>query len=480
MVRMTLIVLTCLFLFSAHGQNGFFKIFSGIGQDRAESITQLSNDDLLIVGSTTSFYEAPPQMLLMRLDQNGNKIWSKEFGGPEIDHGLRIVALEDDGVYLFGHHNNTSSGEFDLKIIKTDFNGEFISEINIENSGWDFLEDVQLMPDSSFMLASSTNATLDGRLDTRLQRIDRQGALIWDTILSNEDDDHFGDFQLLSDTSIAYCGSRYNNDSSKFVAFITVLDTQNHVLWDKEYGDFGHYQLNGLAFDREQIYAVGHQLDSLTDEEDVYTLRVDPEGNWLGGYVENSNGKRSFEEVVPFVTPGYFMLSFSRDDEFTFDGGEDVAYFEYDEWLNFQPFFVEVKGFGHDYFGDMITCSDSMVASVGSVSEYGNGDRSIYVFKIGANKVYPTIDYTNNEDLVAVELIEGLSDLKIYPNPFLESFKVDFKDQEMHQVKLIDMQGKVVISETTSGKTQVSVQDSDSGIYLLLIDGQVAGRLLKK
>ncbi len=73
------IVLSILVLnaFVGFSQIKFFKIYTNNGYDYGEGVVELSDSTYLVTGSSSSFSDSPAQAFLLKLDQNGDYLWSR-------------------------------------------------------------------------------------------------------------------------------------------------------------------------------------------------------------------------------------------------------------------------------------------------------------------------------------------------------------------------------------------------------------------
>ena len=95
------------------------KSFGGSTRDEAYNVIETLDSNLLINGSTYSHdYDAistnaaagSSNILLVKLDQTGNKIWSKCYGSIDITHTRSIIETQQGNLY-FGGEVETASGE---------------------------------------------------------------------------------------------------------------------------------------------------------------------------------------------------------------------------------------------------------------------------------------------------------------------------------------------------------------------------------
>ena len=82
---------------------------------------------------------------------------------------------------------------------------------------------------------------------------------------------------------------------------------------------------------------------------------------------------------------------------------------------------------------------------------------------------------------VSVESIISNSKIKIHPNPFSNSFKIEFSES-IKSLKLINAQGKVFLDEnygSVEAEQEVNLEDLKPGIYFLIVNGGYSKKVVK-
>lgn len=117
--------------------DGYIKMFTGSGNDEGEVIKTLE-DGFIILGNTI-YNDGSIQTKLIRLDINGNTLWTKHYGGGvDIDNnnllGKSIAVLDNNtGYIIIGDRiNNTDNPDStSMYLFKVDGNGDNFSGIDI-------------------------------------------------------------------------------------------------------------------------------------------------------------------------------------------------------------------------------------------------------------------------------------------------------------------------------------------------------------
>ena len=182
------------------------RIFgSGNGIQAGSDITKASNGEILITGSNNDgnipnscdLYSDPngnllEEMVLLRLDQNLNVIWSTVEGGNGIDIGRSVLELADGTIIVGGYstssnenYTNTSIADYVIWIYDSD--GTYVDQINITGSKIDGLQfrthtlindRIQLLKQNNSIWAIGPSSSNDGNYG-RNNRITGASDDIW-------------------------------------------------------------------------------------------------------------------------------------------------------------------------------------------------------------------------------------------------------------------------------------------------------------
>ena len=153
------------------GDTVWTKHYGGQGSDFGEDVLELDDGGFIIAGYTTSYGIGDYDCYLVRVNLNGDTLWSKHYGG-ESDDKAYAIELFEDGFVLGGYTYNEGSTERDAFIIKTNFNGDTIWTKTIGGLYNDFGFDINKTNDNGLILTGEFDKYGDGNHDVWLVRID--------------------------------------------------------------------------------------------------------------------------------------------------------------------------------------------------------------------------------------------------------------------------------------------------------------------
>jgi len=107
----------------AGGVSQWDRTFGGSDSDILFYVEQAADGGYIASGGTYSSGTGAGDCWLVRTDENGNVLWEKTFGGPDLDESYWFDKTDDGGFILSGVTESFGAGEGDFWIIKTDAEG---------------------------------------------------------------------------------------------------------------------------------------------------------------------------------------------------------------------------------------------------------------------------------------------------------------------------------------------------------------------
>ena len=125
------------------------RTYGGANTDEGWSVQQTSDGGFIIGGITMALLSWGMDAYLIRVDNNGDTLWTRNFGGPDFDVGYSVQQTHDSGYIITGETSSYSSGSDDVYLIRTDSNGDTIWVKVFEGMGmiWGFLFSRQMIKD---------------------------------------------------------------------------------------------------------------------------------------------------------------------------------------------------------------------------------------------------------------------------------------------------------------------------------------------
>lgn len=91
----------------------------------ATSIEITSDNGYIVCGYTNPYGGETSEVILLKLDKNGNTLWKKIIGGQQQYRSMSVTTTLDGGFILTGSVGSSIEGNTDLLVIKCDANGQY-------------------------------------------------------------------------------------------------------------------------------------------------------------------------------------------------------------------------------------------------------------------------------------------------------------------------------------------------------------------
>ncbi len=163
----------------ANGDTLWTKTFGDSGWDGGNSVQQTTDGGYIILGVTSSFATAPGDLWLIKTDSNGDTLWTKTYGGTDIDVGTAIQQTSDGGFIITGYTYSCGSGSSDVWFIKTNTNGDTLWTKTYGGSDVDESTAIQQTSDDGYIITGYTLSFGSGSSDVWLIRTDCNGDTLW-------------------------------------------------------------------------------------------------------------------------------------------------------------------------------------------------------------------------------------------------------------------------------------------------------------
>ena len=100
------------------------KAYGGNNREYARGIEQSADGGYIVAGYTDSFGAGDYDTWVLKLDSSGGVLWEKTYGGGNRDYANRIEQTADGGYVVAGFTDSFGAGSHDAWVLKLDSSGE--------------------------------------------------------------------------------------------------------------------------------------------------------------------------------------------------------------------------------------------------------------------------------------------------------------------------------------------------------------------
>lgn len=278
-------------------ENGYVewrKLYGDQFADKAESMVETSDGNLLIAGFSETI-ENSYQFYALKLTLAGDTIWTRKYGGSDWDFCKQVVALSDGGFGLFGQTYSKGAGEGDFYLVRLNSDGDTLWTKTYGGMADEFGESIALANDGGFFLAGHTESFGAGGKDMYVVRTNADGDTLWTQTFGGAEDDYCYAVATTADGGYILGGGTMNLSADKLDIILRKEEgTQQWVKTESHEGDA--YVTDVLVETSTQnvtIAAIVAPGDN--GARDGRILRYGADGVWNG--VAKSHGSQEIDEV---------------------------------------------------------------------------------------------------------------------------------------------------------------------------------------
>lgn len=382
------------------------KSFGGSSSDGSNGLIRTADGGYISAGQTTSNdgdvagYRGNGDAWIIKTDVNGNKVWSKTFGGSDMDAAWSIVASTDGGYVTAGFTYSTNGdvtgnhGYQDAWVIKMDGNGNKVWQKTLGGTANDQAMSVINTTDGGYLVSGETISG-DGDVtgnhgwtDLWVVKLDASGNLLWQKTFGSSSNDYYGVVSATSDGGYILAGTVTGNDGDVTGnhggedILVVKLDASGNKVWAKTFGGTGDENAYSIIATTDGGYAVAGYTSSNDGDvtgnhggNDMWILKLDNSGKkiWqktLGG----SDDEQAFS-ILADPNGGYMITGYtmSNDGDVTGNhGNKDLWAVKLDN--NGNKLWQRALGSSGDDWGSFVVGTTDGGFVVGGFSSTSNGD----------------------------------------------------------------------------------------------------------
>ncbi len=276
------------------GQVTWSRTYGGAGRDYGYAVCETSDGNFVFTGFTKSFGTGDMDVYLVKVDTDGNEIWSHTYGGAAEDEARGICEASDGSLIITGRTQIAGTHDCNLYLIRTDAAGDSIWTRSFGGAEWDWGWSVCELADGDYGVVGTTGS-VSGNRDAYLLKVDPTGTAAWAAGLGSHhalDCDRGFSIIPLDDGGMVVAGFGNEHDTNEAAQVLLFRVAANgNVLLETEYGE-GLYYDYGLSVCRAHdggYLIVGITKDEAHQNDDLYLIKVDSGGRkeWtqiIGGH----------------------------------------------------------------------------------------------------------------------------------------------------------------------------------------------------
>lgn len=194
--------------------SGFQLALGGTGKDRAYDVAVTSNNQFFMAGTSSSFGSGN-QILVSKLTESGTVIWSKTYGDSGNELIRKITPASDGGLLLIGQTKSYSNAKGEILCMKIDRDGNLLwsRKFGVGSANGDLGTDIIETSDGGYALTGILNV-IGMSADLLVMKLNSAANPLWSKRFDRGDGEDGGGLLQKGDTLIV--ASDLQNSASHY------------------------------------------------------------------------------------------------------------------------------------------------------------------------------------------------------------------------------------------------------------------------
>lgn len=301
--------------------------------DEAAEIIEVESGGFIIVGNSDSYGGGPglKDMWAVKVDTEGNEVWNKTYGTEtSIDEAQGIAKAHDGGYVIIGHTLSLEQESSNIMMVKIDENGEEVWQQTYGGEKSEEASDI-IQVENGYTVVGHTESVGKGKWDIWLVHTDKDGTQVWDNTYGGGDNEMGNSIVQTSDGGYVVGGYTYSFAVASLDAWVIKTDNTGKQVWAKVFGGLSTDEAfevietsdgNILAAGYTQVYTADENgSNTSTEGYNVFMVKVNMDGGEIWQSSLGGEGEQRAFGVIEAEDGDFVTVGLSNQEE---SNGYDV------------------------------------------------------------------------------------------------------------------------------------------------------------
>lgn len=285
------------------GNHQWSKTFGGAEEDYGYAVEITHDSGYFISGYSNSFNTSHNYNgYYLKTDKNGQLLWQKTlYDENNWNFIYNSCALPDSGFILCGQTYATTDGTANAYLVRLNKNGDTLWTKQFGGALDENFKAVCVMNNRIYAVGSNQSAAADNIGDGWVAKIDMKGNLLGQKNISlgSKHEENIRGITPYTSSQFNFCGSDYIADSSSTVAMISRMDTSLNYVFSYSVAVEGDYGAgNEMIFNKIVNLSYGNFAmigDAIRggQQRNMFILGYHGGGYWIDQYIDHCGGTQN-------------------------------------------------------------------------------------------------------------------------------------------------------------------------------------------
>lgn len=355
------------------------RTYGGYGNDIGYAICSCLDGGYLVAGYTSSYGNGPQSAYFVRINEIGDTLWTRAYGGSSWDGAHYAYATTDTGYLIAGYTESFGSGGKDMYLLKLNQHGDTIWTKTYGSYLQDCAYVLCAAHDGGYLVSGYRDGPSGWtKGDLWLLKIDEYGDTLWTRVYGGTGDDYGISLRHTLDGNYIISGVNSHQSAGGKDAWLLKINTVGDTIWSRVYGgsleDVGY----GVNVTSDSGYIMTGYINGTGawTAGDLWLIKTDAYGDSLWTKVYGSTGEDFGFEVYETPDHGFIIAG-----ETGFGAGQvDVWLVRTDQYGD-TAWTQTYGGAARDASLGLCVTGEGGYAIAGHTSSFGSGNADVFVIK---------------------------------------------------------------------------------------------------
>jgi len=256
--------------------------FYHLGDDQGYTVQQTSDGGYILAGYECCWGAGSNDFYLIKIDANGDTLWTHTYGGAVSDIGRAAVQTSDGGYVFTGYTNSFGAGADDVYLIKTNSVGDTLWTRTYGGSGTESGYSVRQTTDGGYIIAGRTNSFGLLSYDFYLVKTDANGDTLWTRHYGGNATDTASKVRQTSDGGYVVLGYTQSYGAGGQDIWLVKTNSTGDTLWTHTYGELSTQSGSSVEQTTDGGYIINGRTNYATHGNyDYYVVKTNSTGDTL-------------------------------------------------------------------------------------------------------------------------------------------------------------------------------------------------------
>ena len=245
---------------------------------------------------------------IVRIAANGDTLWTRTYGGNG-HQSVYCIESTGDGGFIMGGEWHTGDDPQDAWLVRIDSNGDTLWTRCYGGDGYDEIRKIRHTSDGGFVMVGYNKPSATERHDTWLVRIDNMGDTLWTRTFAGPYFDAAWDVACTADGGFIIAGdidvSGYSNTRGRLIR----TDADGHVLWENTYHQGGSATFSAVQPAANGGFIIaGTSFDYRIGSKDGWLVYTDSVGQMIRAPTYGGSALEKFNAFQSTIDGGFILV----------------------------------------------------------------------------------------------------------------------------------------------------------------------------